>query len=320
MSPRIIIGYDERPEARDAVALGRQLAEAMGAQPLLVTVVSYDPSFMGREIFEHALAEDAAQIFAPALEQLADLDVETRAYGGGSPARALHELAEVEGGELIVLGSTHRGPLGRVLPGSVAERLLHGSPCPVAVAPRGLASHGEKPMRVIGVGFDGSPESHVALDQAAELARAAGATLRVIAVVEPFVPSPLGLTAPEVASLDPGEDPDVRRRLILSSRLDAALESLPEDVEAAGSLLFGAAVEQLADQTQELDLLVLGSRGYGPLRRVLLGDVSARLMRCASCPVLVVPRGAHLAEASGVGRGFSEHPETAAARSGGDEQ
>jgi nucleotide-binding universal stress UspA family protein len=56
-----------------------------------------------------------------------------------SPARALHDLAEHHEASLFVLGSSRRGLVGRVLPGAVTDRLLHGAPCPVAVAPGGFS-------------------------------------------------------------------------------------------------------------------------------------------------------------------------------------
>ncbi|MGZ5314181.1 MAG: universal stress protein, partial [Solirubrobacterales bacterium] len=46
----------------------------------------------------------------------------------------------------------------------------------------------------------------------------------------------------------------------------------------------------LSEQGAELDLIVIGSRGYGPVRAALLGAVSAQLVRTAPCPVLVTPR------------------------------
>jgi hypothetical protein len=53
--------------------------------------------------------------------------------------RALHEAADELGASMIVAGSSHRGPAGRVVPGGVGERLLHAAPCAVALAPRGYA-------------------------------------------------------------------------------------------------------------------------------------------------------------------------------------
>jgi nucleotide-binding universal stress UspA family protein len=74
--------------------------------------------------------------------------------------------------------------------------------------------------------------------------------------------------------------------------LDRALVGLPEEVRATGELLYGEVVDELSVVGERgVDLLVCGSRGYGPVRRVLLGTVSAALLRQASVPVLVVPRG-----------------------------
>ena len=56
-------------------------------------------------------------------------------------------------------------------------------------------------------------------------------------------------------------------------------------------MIVGDPVRELAAQSGSADLMVVGSRGYGPLRAVLLGSVSGRLVREAACPVIVVPRG-----------------------------
>ena len=96
-------------------------------------------------------------------------------------AQALHEAAEAENAALLVVGSTRRGAVGRVLPGSTAERLLHGAPCPVAVVPRRWTRDGAP--ETIGVAFVDTPEGREALRSAHALARRAGAKLRVLTVV-----------------------------------------------------------------------------------------------------------------------------------------
>ena len=63
-------------------------------------------------------------------------DAMRRVVGAGSAAEGLHRLAEDEPAALLAVGVTHRGALGRIVPGSVGERLLHGAPCPIAVVPR----------------------------------------------------------------------------------------------------------------------------------------------------------------------------------------
>jgi hypothetical protein len=79
----------------------------------------------------------------------------------GSPAAGLHALAEREGAALIVVGSSHRSRIGRILVGGTGERLLSGASAPVAVAPSGYAV--DRPVQVVGCGFDGSQQSRRAL-------------------------------------------------------------------------------------------------------------------------------------------------------------
>lgn len=101
-----------------------------------------------------------------------------------SPAAGLHAFAEREQTALIVVGSSHRSRIGRIVVGGTGERLLSGASAPVAVAPAGYAAAG-RGLQVVGCGFDGSPESHRALAWAAELARTTSARPRVLSVYEP---------------------------------------------------------------------------------------------------------------------------------------
>src|SRR5690606_16902335 len=129
-------------------------------------------------------------LFAEAREALAPLEVETRAYGGGSPAAVINDLAECEEIGTIVVGSPHRGAIGRVLIGSVAEGLLHGAPCEVAAAPKGYAADRHAGFGTIAVAYDGAPESQAALRRAETLALAANARLALLTVSAPPVPVP----------------------------------------------------------------------------------------------------------------------------------
>jgi nucleotide-binding universal stress UspA family protein len=104
------------------------------------------------------------------------------AITGTSPARSLQHVSEGADAAVVVVGSTTRGPLRRIAPGTVAERLVSGAACAVAVAPHGYRDDEAAELAVIGVAFDGSQESQRALEDASELARRAGADLRVITV------------------------------------------------------------------------------------------------------------------------------------------
>ncbi len=82
--------------------------------------------------------------------------------------------------------------------------------------------------------------------------------------------------------------------------LESAAGSLPPGVEAKKVMAEGLAAWALRERAAEgLELLCLGSRGYGPVRRVLLGSVSSELLHEVACPVLVMPRGADPERGSG---------------------
>ena len=205
--------------------------------------------------------------------------------GASSPARGLQGLAEELEPAILVLGSTHRGRVGRVLVGGTAEHLLHGAPCPVAVAPRGLGA-GTVAVRRVGVGFLDTEDGHEALRGALALARRAGARLWLLAVDEqpPYTSS----------AIAPGYGSPELERIVREERradLERAAAAVPHGAVAEARLLDGPAGRALAEASEDLDLLVCGSRGYGAVGSVLLGSVSHHLVRTAACPLLVVPRG-----------------------------
>ena len=201
-----------------------------------------------------------------------------------SPAAGLHALAEREKAALIVIGSSHRSTIGRILVGGTGERLLSGASAPVAVAPAGYTAGG-RGIQMVGCGFDGSQEAQRALAWAAALAQAASAHLRVMSVYEPTLPTSLAVGG----GLATGSINDVLRRE-RQEELAQAVAALDPAIDASEKLLEGDARELLARESGELDLLVVGSRGYGPWRAVLLGSVSSALVRSAQSPLVVVPR------------------------------
>lgn len=269
--------------------LARVLAPATGATTVMACVHPSVSALAGapkyRE-YEQAIRAEAQARLERAARGRPDLDTaDRRVVPGASAAEGLQRLAETEGADLIVVGSTHRGPVDRVLAGSVADRLLQGAPCAVAVAPVGYGRRAHAALNVIGVGFDGSPEARIALAGACRLAESAGAALRLILVHAP--PTQLSFISEHSGYADLGRWIEDAQRHTLSE----TLHSLPATLRAEGELLVADPGEALAAESQQLDLLVLGSRAYGPVRRVLLGGVSSELMRRAACPILVTPRG-----------------------------
>jgi nucleotide-binding universal stress UspA family protein len=284
----IIVGVDETERSRDALALADLLAGAAGGRQLIAHVHTYGPleGVIAGDEYATLLREVGERTAGGVRELLGDERAhDLRLVAARSPAAGLQDFARREAASLIVLGSSHRASVGRVQPGGVGQRLLAGAPVPVALAPLGYA---ERPRRldVVGCGFDGLDESQRALGWAGALARRAGAELRVIAVHEPMAFSyvPTGAFG--------AESVNKAMRRTLQARLDKAVAEIDGEVPTEAVFGEGGAVQVLEQAAERLDLLVMGSRGYGPIRAVLLGSVSGQLIATAPAPIVVVPRGA----------------------------
>lgn len=280
---RILVGVDGGDGGRDALTLTRVLASPLGAGVLAVLVIPYGPFPVGFVPLEDESAADAAPTLEEARARLGDLEVEARAFGGGSAAWVMSDYAERGEVDLIVVGSPHRGALGRVFLGSVATSLLHGAACPVAVAPRGYAKRDhDLPIRLIAIAYDGTNESRVALHRAEALAEATGASLRLLTVVRPARATAIPGAGGYVPAVPPQPEKVLSR----------GMASVAGTLHVEGLRLDGPPAATLAGACEDdVDLLVVGSRGYGPALRVILGSVSTELARSAPCPVLVTPRG-----------------------------
>ncbi len=293
MFSKVIVGFDGSEQARDALALGAALTACDGE--LTVCCVHHLASLAARiDPTEPRLGRAAAELCLEQATRLLDSQVAVSSLlvAGASAARALQSTAEERRADLLVLGSSHHGAIGRVLVGSVTEQTLHGAPCPVAVAPVGFRGWaGGARLGHIAVGCDVAGTAHGALSTGVTLALRMGAELRVVAVAD---------TAAAVAG---GASVAMSYPAIVKARLDAAEETLaralaglPEGISASSEVRDGQPAEKLLEITHSVDLLVLGSRGRGPARR-LLGSVCDAVVCAAACPVLVV---APAVEAKGV--------------------
>jgi nucleotide-binding universal stress UspA family protein len=282
---RIVVGVDGREGGRDALALAAVLQRAAGGEIVAVHVYTYDRTVALDDAgaVETVLQEDLLTTLEGELRAV-DVSARPVVVRDRAAARALHAAAEREEADLIVVGSCHRAGADRVLAGDDAVQTLHGAECAVAVAPHGYAERPHE-LRLIGVGYDGSPESRRAFDLACRLAERADACVRATTVVwpsRPFWPTTTrypGWPATQVSARQRGEE-----------LLEHAIAGLRDRVTP--EVAVGKSWQMLALGSLDLDLLVVGSRAYGPVRRVVLGSTSTHLFRDAACPVLVLPRGA----------------------------
>ena len=279
MFRKIIVGVDGREPGSDAVALGQELAGA-DAEIVLLHAFPYDAR-PGRELLGHYEDRMRAEALSVLHEEAEDARFELHAVPDVSPARALQHEAEAEGADLIVVGSCHRGVVGRVLLGDVSRAVMHGAPCPVAVAPRGYRRQG-RPIRVIGVGMDDSDEARAAAELAAGIASERDGDLRLLSAIS----LPAKLAASYAVVFDWPQLLEEHRNAA-KAMLSTTIERL--NLPATTDVVEGLADAELEKLSHAVDVLVLGSRGWGAVKRVVLGSTSDRVTHHASCPVIVVP-------------------------------
>jgi nucleotide-binding universal stress UspA family protein len=305
IASRVVVGIDGSPQSEEAAAFAVHLARALDGRVTRAHAVARGPHRPGPHRRSPRCGRAEAVLAAVADRHRGQVELDTVVLPAASPVLALHDLLRREAATLLVVGASHIGAAGRMLGAGTAERLARHAPCPVVVVPPGWSRTFELSPRTIGAGVDGTRQSHAALEQAVAVALAWPARLRVISVwnADEY---PVGMPfAPTVGVV--GETLEREAR----AALDDVVGALPDDVRAQGIMPAGGAVRELVAHSTGLALLVVGSRGYGPLRSVVLGGVSGALIRRAACPVMVVPREASspasrsTAEATG---GLSDRP------------
>jgi nucleotide-binding universal stress UspA family protein len=284
MTSPIIVGIDPVREDPAPVHLAAVLSDLTGAPVIAVAVHPQHPLPTGLVPPGYdALLRDRAHAALRRARRQLPAGSAAHAISARSLAGALHDVACEADAGLLVVGRAHRGRVGRVLAGSVADGVLDGAACPVAVAPRGYAPPSQ--LTTIGAGFVETVEGRAAVAGAASVAARAGAALDLISAVPPV--DWTGIAPPGAA---------YREALALARdaaghAARAAAEEIAPGVRAIVHAVVESPVTALAEASEGLDLLVCGSRGYGPLRRVLLGSVSRPLSHIAHCPLVVLPRG-----------------------------
>ncbi len=291
MFSKIVVGVDEHTGSRDAIALAKNLLASNGRLSLVHVLTHKGYGYRGPGAAYEAFALQSASEALERTRAQAEVDAQILWRESASVGRGLHELCEEVGADLLVVGSSRRGPVGRVLIRDDTRAAINAAPCAIAIAP---PHYSQEPiaMREIGVGYDGSPESKHALEEARRLSAETGAKLSAFeAVVLPvFVFS--------------------ASRQLLKDAIEAVLTEARDEIGALGGVephvAFGDAAEELALYSASLDLLIVGSRGYGPVGRLIHGSTSGRLAHMARCPLLVLPRSAPAPDARGAGRAETE--------------
>ena len=279
---------------RDALYLGRMLARS-GDVTLSVCVVvpqAWDHPSPARVDAEYAAFLDryAEEAIAGAREFLRDtVRAEYTSTSAPSATEGLIAIAAERDAALVVLGSARHGPVGRFAAGGITTEMLHTSPIPVALAPRGYRPTSDARLRRVTCAFSGSTQSRSAFDAAVQLGRRHGVPLRLITFVvhdRQMYPSQVGYDAEAMVA--------EQWRTQAGEAQEKALAALPEDVVVEAGVISGRDWEDALDSLpwEEGEVLVVGSSRLGPVARVFLGSNSTKIIRSSPVPVLVIPRGA----------------------------
>jgi nucleotide-binding universal stress UspA family protein len=279
MYANVVVGIDGLSGGRDAVALAKTLAANSALSYAHVRVVSAVPSRGSPGVYD-AIEHDRSRELLQHAGGSSGSETDLVSIAATSVGAGLHDVSESRGADLIVVGSCHRSAVGRVLTGDDARSVLHHAPCAVAVAPAGFAGQ-PKRIETIAVAYDGSDESNVALAHATLLAEGVGAKLVVRNIVEPRVYGGAGWAAASVTVEDP------------ETAVAAARTRLGDLDEAEVEVIVGPVREELGALSEQVDVLVCGSRHEGAAKRVLLGSTSDYLARHSACPFLVTPVADH---------------------------
>lgn len=283
---RVLIATDGSTNARTAAEWLAAFPLPDDASALVLAAVELPPAALDIPTiaeFKQSLLDDARK----AADELVPLlkgrmvSVEARAVAG-DPRTEIVGVAEDWKADLIVVGARGLGTIATALLGSVSLAVARHAGCAVLVV-----RPDPKPLRRVAIALDGSEHSREAARFVARLPLSSSVRVRLVGVVEPppvprTVPASARPLCQQAVATIVGE----RRR-----GLDAALEGAAKSFDVVTrELPLGSAAETLVDLSTEVDLLVLGARGLGALKRLLLGSVSEGVLRHAACPVLIVQR------------------------------
>lgn len=293
----ILVGYPLNRRGRNALSLGVMLARSAAEDLVVCTVVPWAwlPKGVKVDAEYHAHIQDAAR---SALDQArADLPDDVSATFVTHPARSapsgLLEMAEEHNATVIVLGSSTAGMFGHVTLSTVSDRLLHSSPVPVALAPRGFRAGLDEQLTRVTVAYGGTEAADDLVSAVRMVVLPTSATMRVASFAVAPAPPDTAMLRHEAEQIVDEWSTSVR------AAADAALADLADiAARTPGSEPVEVVVGRGEDWSEALedidwgpgDVLVVGSSSYGPIARVFLGSHAAKIIRHAPVPVVVVPR------------------------------
>lgn len=290
----VAVGYLAGKGGRSSLHLAVEAARTLKTSLTVVTVVPrpwMTPSLarIDAEYAQYAeqLAADSAKQAQQCVDPLADgLEVNYHKVAHRSASGGLLEAVNELNPEVLVLGSASDGKLGQVVVGSTADRLLHSSPVPVGISPRGYRGSKAGGLTRITCAYPGTPESTHVVGRVAALSERLGVPMRVVTFAvrgRTMYPPEVGLHA-EDSILEAWASQ--AREMLAQLRSDRVV-----DDEVVLQVVTGNGWDQALDAAEwfEGELLALGTSPSTGIARVFLGSRGSKILRHSPVPVLVLP-------------------------------
>ena len=284
----LTVGYLATSTGDDGVALASALAKTFDANVDVVLVVrqEFPDGHPGRAEYQQLLIERGEEWISRAIDRLTanGVSASSNVLVGESFAESLVGFAEQKDSDLIVVGGARDGFFGGHTIGPVTGALLHSSPIPVALAPRGYADDPDEAFAAVTAAVPTRPGDDNPLPFAITLASAAGLAIRMLSLV----------SAENLAEADNAREVRQLQRVAAEENLLVAARALPDAPEIESLVADGMTLESALKKLRwdDGDLLVVGSSRFAAPRRIFLGSTAARILAGVDVPVVVIPRNA----------------------------
>jgi nucleotide-binding universal stress UspA family protein len=289
----IIAGFSSSRQGSAPLNLAAQLARTTGEKIIAAVVVEralpagVDPI---EDEYRGFLASRAGASLERVVDQVrGDLDISTTVHHSSSISQGLMELVDQHGADVVVVGSSSSGLLGRIALGSVTARLVHTSKVPVALAPRGYPPS-PVPLQRLTVAYGGAADAVGLIATSAELAKQWKVQLRIASFTVPpltMFGGSIQRSAEElVVQQWTSRTVEAAAKQLGEARAEASISDV--DVVIGTGADWRAAVDDIAWETG--DVLLLGSGAAGPMAQVFLGTAASKILRHAPVPVMIVPK------------------------------
>ena len=291
----VVVGYVRGKCGPAPLNLAVELADALGTSLVVATVVPepWRTPSLARVDAEYTAWADAlaAESREEAAEYLAggstDVEITYRQVSARTSGDGLVEVADELSADALVIGSSSDGALGQIVLGTTTDWLLHSSPVPVALSPRGYrGARGDKLTRLT-CAYSGTASSMRVVERVAEITANSPLAMRVLSFAirgRTMFPPEVGLHAEDSILEAWAED---LRTMLAKLRSDGVVTG---DVEL--KVVTGNGWDQALDNTEwdDGELLVLGTTGRRGIKGVFLGSHGAKIIRYSPVPVLVMPK------------------------------